>query len=814
MKKTLIILGSVIGFLIILMIAVPFVFKGKIAAIARKSANNAVNAKVDFADVDLSLFRHFPHLNVSLKNLTVTGIGDFANEKLIQADALSTSINLSSLWKSSMSISEIYIDKPIISLKVNKAGKSNWDIVKSDSTKVETKKSSANIDLEKIHIEGAALIYNDESTPMLFSLDKGVFDISGKMKGSNSTLDIKGNADDITFEYNGSKYAQNIKAAIDGQLKADFDKKAFTFLKNRFLINKLPLEADGTFVLGEKDYDFDITFKSSTSSFADLLGFIPEKYQSHLKDVQAQGNVSFNGFFKGRYNDKTFPGFNLDIKVDNGKLKYPKLPKEIDQINVAANINKAQGDMDLTKIDLEKFGASLAGNPVEASLHVATPVSDPMLKGNLKGKVNFTELKQAIPMDSIDLDGIMEALIDFDGRYSSIEKQQYQNFKTTGTVSLKNFEYGTPALTQRVKISAAGMDFNPKAITLTNLSGNMGKSDFSAKGAIANYWAYVLKKGSLNGNLDLSSKYLDFNVLKPTSKGAAADTSSKPFEVPDKINLTINTVINQLVFDKLNITNVTGKAIVENKKLVLDGLNMHMLGGSMVMSGEYNTPKQQVPSFNLKMNVKDFDIPSAFRSVSTIRYLLPLAGESTGNFNTDLSINGKIGNGYTPVFTSLNGDGLLSTRNVELAGTSVFNQIAKYFRKDMFNQVKIGDLTTRFKIVNGGLVVSPFTTKIAGQEVTISGKQSPSKDLDYRLDFKVNKNDLSQDVNKYIGFVPGSENIGLIPVGVVINGTVAKPDVKVDMSDARKLVETEFKKKAGTQLQDAVKKLGLDKLFK
>jgi uncharacterized protein involved in outer membrane biogenesis len=342
----------------------------------------------------------------------------------------------------------------------------------------------------------------------------------------------------------------------------------------------------------------------------------------------------------------------------------------------------------------------------------------------------------------------------------------------------------------------------------------MGQSDFSAKGALSNYWPYVMKKGTLSGDLNLNSKYLDFNVLKPKSQSSVKDTISKPFEVPDKINLTLNTAINQLVFDKLNISNVTGKAIVRDKKLILDGLNMNMLGGSMVMSGEYNTPKEQIPSFNLKMNVKNFDLPTAFQSVSTIRYLVPLAGESTGAFNTDLSISGKIGKGYTPVFTSLNGDGLLSTKNVQIAGASIFNQISKYFRKDLFNQVKIGDLSTRFKIVDGGLAVSPFTTKIAGQEVTVSGKQSASKDLSYRLDFKVNKSDLSQEVNKYIGFVPGTENIGLIPVGIEINGTITKPDVKVDMSDARKLVETEFKKKAGNELKDAVKKLGLDKLFK
>jgi hypothetical protein len=78
----------------------------------------------------------------------------------------------------------------------------------------------------------------------------------------------------------------------------------------------------------------------------------------------------------------------------------------------------------------------------------------------------------------------------------------------------------------------------------------------------------------------------------------------------------------------------------------------------------------------------------------------------------------------------------------------------------------------------------------------------------------VNKGDLSEDVSKYIGFVPGTENIEKLPIGIVINGTTTKPDIKVDLSDARKLVESEFKKKAGMEIKDAIKNLGLDKLFK
>ncbi len=816
MKRIVIIAGSIIGLLIVLMIAIPVIFKGRIETLAKQYANEAVNAKVDFSDVRISLFKSFPQLNVSLRNLSVIGTGDFENYPLLKADAISTSVNLSSLWKSDgLTVSEIILDKPVIRLKVNKAGKVNWEISKSTpSTKATATKSSTKIELKNIGIHNASLSYDDESAPMIFSLADGEFTLSGEMKGSNSLLDIEGNADSLTYDYDGTRYAKNLKASVKCALQSDFDRMSFTFLKNSLMVNKLPVELQGTFIIGEKDQVYDVTFQSPSSSLGDLLGFIPDQYQKYMKDVETGGNVSFSGFFKGKYDEKNFPGFNVDIKVDNGRVKYPKLPKEIENINVSAKISKDEGNMDLTRIDVDRLEASVAGNPLSASFHIATPLSDPMLKGAMKGKIDFASLRQAIPMESADLKGIMDISADFDGKYSSIEKKEYENFKTTGTVSLRNFEYASKSLTQKVDISTAGINLDPKTITLTSLSGNMGPSDFSATGSLSNYWPYILHKGTLAGSLTLNSKNLDVNVLTPTSSKPDTTVKSKPFEIPENVDLVIRAVVDRMNFGKLNITGLNGTANVKSRKVILDGLNMNMLGGKMLISGNYITPKAQPPLFDLKMNIKNFDLPSAFKSISTIRYLVPIAAESTGSFDSDLSMSGKLADDYSPIYSSLNGDGLLSARNIQLAGSAMFDQIAKYFQKDMFKQVRIGDFTTKFKITDGGLAIAPFNTRIAGQDVVIQGKQSADKTLDYRLDFKVNKGDLSEEVNKYFGFVPGSENIQKLPIGVVVNGTMTKPDVKVDLSDAKKLVETEFKKKAGMEFKDAIKNLGLDKLFK
>ena len=383
---------------------------------------------------------------------------------------------------------------------------------------------------------------------------------------------------------------------------------------------------------------------------------------------------------------------------------------------------------------------------------------------------------------------------------------------------MNEFVLTSAKLSQKLDIKSANIGLNPKSILLTDLSGKFGESDFTVNGSLTNYWGYLLKKGILTGNIALNSGYFNFNQLlsNPNSKSTPNDSlgTGKPSELAENVNFTIQSSVNHALYERMNITGISGKVMIMERKVILEGLSMNMLKGKVLVSGIYATPQGMVPDFDFKIDIKDFDLPTAYQSSGTIRHFLPVAGQSTGSFNSVISMTGKIGADNTPAFATLNGGGNITLRNIELVGAGFFNDIAKYFRKDLFRRVRINDFATNFKMVNGGVTITPFSTKLAGQDVTISGQQTANLNLDYKIDFKVNKEDLSSDVNSYIGFVPGAENIKKYPIVINLGGSFEKPDIKVDLTEAKDLVAKEFTKKAGSAIRDALKQFGLDKLFK
>ena len=73
LKKILKITGISLGVLLVILFVAPFIFKGKIIAIAKEQINKNINAQVDFKDLSLSFFRHFPRVSVALEDLQVIG---------------------------------------------------------------------------------------------------------------------------------------------------------------------------------------------------------------------------------------------------------------------------------------------------------------------------------------------------------------------------------------------------------------------------------------------------------------------------------------------------------------------------------------------------------------------------------------------------------------------------------------------------------------------------------------------------------------------------------------------------------------------
>lgn len=777
MKKVLTIIGVVLIVIIIAMISIPFLFKDKIKTAVLNVANEQLNAKVDIKDFGLNLFSNFPNATLSLEDASITGIGDFEKDTLVQAKSGSITIDLMSLFGSNYNISRINLDRASVYAKVLADGRTNYDIMKTDSTATDTETENStpfNLNLKKITVNDCNIVYQNDSTKMKLVLNKWSGEISGDFSASETTIKTTSEISEISFYMDGIPYLNKVKGNADATINANFDNMKFTFDKSEIRINELKASIDGWFTMQGKNYedmDFDLKLNAPDTQFKDILSLVPAMYTADFKDVKTSGTATLDAYIKGLWQGENYPAFNVKVGVNNAMFQYPSLPKSVNDINLAVDINSKGGSLDNMIIDISKFSFNLGGNPFSGNLNITTPMSDPNLKAHANGTINLGMIKEVYPLEKgTELNGIITANINLATRMSAIEKEQYENVSATGKLELNNMAYKATDMPE-VLINNASLEFTPRYVNLPSLEVKIGKNDISANGRLENFIAYALKDQTLKGQLNIKSNYLNANdfISSETSGTAATDTTSATSEdiiIPKNIDFTLSAVLNQIVYGKMNITNMVGNMTVRNGILTLNNVSANALGGSAKVNGSYNTSDPKAPKVDFDIALSKVSFAETFKSVESIQKFAPIFESLVGTYSMNLKFNTSLGQSIMQTLASLTGSGALQTSDVKVENVAALTALSSALKTDALKSISPKDLNLPFNIDNGQIITKPFNINIGnGGMMKLEG----STGLDQSINYKGTVTLPKSLANNYINNVP-----------ITIGGTFSSPKIGVD----------------------------------
>ncbi|MBR2398686.1 MAG: AsmA family protein, partial [Alistipes sp.] len=209
MKRVLkIILGVVVALLVVLMV-LPFAFKGKLESVVKEEGNKLLNAQFDFAELDISLIRNFPLASVSLKDFWLKGVEEFENDTLVYAGELTAAVNVMSLFgDGGYEVSKVVIDDTRLKAIVLEDGKVNWDVMKSsgDEPTVEestSEPSAFKVSLKKLSVNDLDVVYDDRQGGMYAALMDFDATCSGDFGRDDTTVKLKAETPSLSFRSGG-----------------------------------------------------------------------------------------------------------------------------------------------------------------------------------------------------------------------------------------------------------------------------------------------------------------------------------------------------------------------------------------------------------------------------------------------------------------------------------------------------------------------------------------------------------------------------------------------------------------------------------
>lgn len=791
LKTILKIIGIIIILIVVSLFAIPYFFKDEIKAKITDAINQKVDAKVSFTDADLSLFKNFPNANVTLDSLVIINKAPFEGDTLISLDELNLKMSIKELFKGkneAIDIQGITSKNGMINILFNKDGVGNYDIALKDKSKENEKSSPLSLKIQNYQVENFKFKYFDESSKIKMLIDSINHEGTGDFAASKLDLVTKSTAK-ITVDMDKVNYMNNVPLALDAILGIDLEQSKYTFKENKALLNQLPLEFDGFIQLVDAGQEYDLKFKTPTSSFKNFLGIIPAAYASSLDNVKTTGDFTVAGFAKGLYSDTTVPKFNVNIASNNASFQYPNMPRSVQNIIIDTKIINGTGILNDTYINMDKLSFKIDQDVFNAKANIKNITQNAIVDAAIKGTINLANLSRAYPlkMDK-PLTGILKADMTTKFDMISVEKSQYANIKNAGTMSLSDFKYADEN-GKTMNISNALVQFNPSQVNLKQFDATTGKSDLSVTGVLENFYGFIFKNQELKGDFNLNSNQLavsDFMTTEEDSKTAAKKTEA--MKIPAFLNCSLSAKANTVLYDNLTLKDVSGKLIVKDEKLTMENIKSSIFGGTIGLNGTVST-KGKTPTFAMNLGLNEVDIAQSFTQLDMLKKIAPIAGIINGKLNSTIKLNGFLNEKtMSPDLKTLTGDllGQLLSTTLSPSNSTLLTALGSNLKFIDVNKLDLNNLKAAITFKDGMVNVKPFDIKYQDIKATIGGSHGFDQNMKYNLKFDVPAKYLGTETNALIAKLSAGDiaKMESIPINAVLTGNFTNPKITTDISSA------------------------------
>ncbi|MEG0992287.1 MAG: AsmA-like C-terminal region-containing protein [Bacteroidales bacterium] len=797
-KIVLIIIGALLG----LMLVIPLAMKSKIDQMVKLEANELLDARFDFEDLSISLFRNFPDASILVKNVSIVGNKPFEGDTLMSASKIQATVNiLSLLGNSGFKIEEVLIDDPLVQGLVNAQGKANWEIVRSkpeegSEKRVEADESALTLHLKKFRIKNASIRYKDIPAGTDFDFEKMDLQLSGNMDADRTDLQTNLEVGSASVMMDHTTYVKEMRLSATINMDADLANKRFTFKENQIGLNAIKTSFDGWIAFPDStQMDMDLKLNTSQITFREMLSLVPAIYRNDFDKLKAEGSVRMDAMAKGILKRGILPVFKANMTVENGAFHYTHFNESVSDIQIHAQLESGGGSLDQVKASVDKLHFLLAGNPFDMTASATRFKTDMLFDMTAFGKIDLSKLKEVYPLpDSLMLDGILTTDLKVAGSMAQIDKKQYDQLAAQGKLQLDGFDLKRTS-GEPLAVRSAILVFTPKFVELQAFDASMGKNNVRMTGRLEQFIPYVLKKETLKGSLQITSDYLCVNdFMTPADSVQVASTEIKADSVaphllviPANLDLTTELSLKEVVMDKIRITDVKGKMQVKGGKAILNGITFNAFDGSVGVAGIYDSTRPETPTVDMGLQIQHASFAKTFQAISSLQKMAPIFENTQGTYVMTLGLKSRLLPGMTPDLKSVDANGSLQSSDVRISGVAALDKLADALKYPALKEIAPKNLDLKFKVRDGLIHIDPFEMRVGDIAMTLGGNTG----LDQTID--------------YTGTItPGGKGLSILGLKIKsvpfkITGTFKSPQVTLDT----KAIGSSL----GSDVKDAVKDL-------
>ena len=420
LRRCLLLFCSSVLVILGLMLVLPKMFGKQINVEVSKLIRESIKGTVQFDEISLSFYKRFPNLTAVVVNPIVEGIvvDSLVPTRLFEAKSVDLGVNVVDLLRGQLNFDKIFIDTPIVNVKVNEQGEANYSVFVS-SAEQEEDSASLQLAIKQLKVLNGSLLYEDVQGKLSFVAKSLNYDGKGAISEDVFVLESIADIESFDFSFDNVHYIKEkpIKASLETLV--DTKSLRFAFKRNDLRIKELPVSFNGFFGFIEGGYDMLFDVKTDNASLSEVLSIVPPQYQEWFSSTSFLGETSAKLLLEGKYviNDSIKPNLSFDLSLFKGYVKHADASNAIEDLDIAFKMSMEGLDMENLQIALDTLHFNLAGRSSQLNFF-SKGYSRLQLDSDIKLTTSLGIFSKAVGLRGFAMDGELSLIGDVKGIFS------------------------------------------------------------------------------------------------------------------------------------------------------------------------------------------------------------------------------------------------------------------------------------------------------------------------------------------------------------------------------------------------------------
>lgn len=791
------------------LLASAFLFKEKIIGEFIREANKSLSTPVTIGEMDVSVFANFPHLSIVLQDVYIEDSHE-GKYPLLTAAEVSFELSAVQLWRGNYTINGLNITNSEATLKINANGKNNYTII---NKKGDGSGGSVTFELNDIQLKNTVVHYNDLTSDQYLTFKSA--DLEASINSVNDVYAIKAEGDLTTerISVNKNEFLTGKSFRLRGDLSYDDLAKSLVIRPSRLWVRNSEFDVHGSYHWKESNL-IDITTVGKDTDIQTLLSLLTEPVARKFQRYKSKGDVFITARLHGEIGKRVTPAISINFGFNDATVYNPDSRSEITHASMKGSFNSKQIlDIEKAVLHLQGINGKLNGAPFTADFRLAN-FNDPEVKCAFKGLLDASAVMDFYPIEKVnDVRGSLLADVSFEGRTNLLKKKSTaQGVRTSGTIDLRDIGFSFDSRRLTMNDLSGNMQFNNNDLALSNVSGNLGKSDFVLNGFFKNIVTYLLFENQPVGiEADLRSKFLDIDELlamgfsKPSAEHQPSGKPQYEFDISKNINLNFQCDVGALRYRRFYATKLSGDLLVKNQTAVSRNIRFSSMGGDMTFSGIVDSRNNRAVDVVSNFKLSGIHADSIFYVFENFNQNFIIDKHLKGQAYADVSLEFALSQNLKLYQETLVCDISTSIRNGELNNFEPMKKLNKYLNDEGLSRLRFSDLKNDIHIENKTIYIPEMEVRTNVTSIKVSGTHTFDQRIDYRLIAPLRN-------NKHINSVEAKaaleeDGSGQSKLFLKILGTTDNYRVVYDAESVKKKIGSDLKKEV-KELKDAFRNKG------